>query len=77
MNLLLGKKTRVQIFVPLKNFLDLFSFETYLVKKIDYILNDLVEKGELDDNGRIENSSYDLNKVWEAVGWSVPLLPSS
>ena len=64
--------------MPLKNFLDLFLFQTYpAVKKIDYILNDLVEKGpELDDNGGIENSSYHLNKVWEAVGWSVPLLPS-
>ena len=64
MNLILCKKTQVQIFMPLKNFLDLFLFKIYPVKKIDYILNDLVEKGpELDDNGGIENSSYHLNKV--------------
>ena len=47
MNLFLCKKTQVQIFMPLKNFLDLFLFQTYPVKKIDYILNDLVEKGEI------------------------------
>ena len=58
MNLFLCKKTQVQIFMPLKNFLDLFLFRTYPVKKIDYILNDLVEKGEI--GWQWENWKFEL-----------------